>query len=269
MKEIIECKVDVERLAIDPQAMIIAAKDISAEKDLVKRIGSTGQGVGMASARRIVDRGKRVILAQDIRSLRPFIKPTWKVLEKAYANGCKIMVEGTQGCGLSLYHGDYPFVTSRDTTVGGCLSEAGISPSRIRKVVMVCRSYPIRVESPEGSTSGEFSQEISWSTIADRSGINLAQLEKAERTSTTNRRRRVGEFDWLLLRKASAINRPTDIALTFTDYLDRRNEEARRYDQLQSDTITFIEEVEQVAAAPVSLISTRFDFRSIIDRRGW
>ncbi len=187
MKEIIECKVDVERLAIDPQAMIIAAKDISAEKNLVKRIGSTGQGVGMASARRIVDRGKRVILARDIRSLRPFIKPTWKVLEKAYANGCKIMVEGTQGCGLSLYHGDYPFVTSRDTTVGGCLSEAGISPSRIRKVVMVCRSYPIRVESPEGSTSGEFSQEISWSTIADRSGINLAQLEKAERTSTTKR----------------------------------------------------------------------------------
>ena len=160
-------------------------------------------------------------------------------------------------------------MTSRDTSVGGCLSEAGISPSRVRKVVVVCRTFPIRVQSPDGGTSGRLSQEISWENIAKRSGIKLAQLVKSERTSTTNRARRVGEFDWALLRKASALNGPTDIALTFTDYLDRRNEDARRYEQLQPDTIKFIEEVERVAAAPVSLISTRFDFRSIIDRRSW
>jgi len=37
--------------------------------------------------------------------------------------------------------------------------------------------------------------------------------------------------------------------------------------QLSRDTIRFVEEVERVGAAPASLISTRFDFRSIIDRR--
>jgi adenylosuccinate synthase len=95
------------------------------------------------------------------------------------------------------------------------------------------------------------------------------KLANTERTSTTNRNRRVGEFDWLLLRRAAALNGPTDIAFTFADYFSAANESARRYEQLTVDTIRFIEEVERVAAAPVSLISTRFDFRSIIDRRAW
>lgn len=53
------------------------------------------------------------------------------------------------------------------------------------------------------------------------------------------------------------------------DYLDKKNEAARRFEQLTPDTIKFIEEVERVAGAPVSLIVTRFHFRSVIDRRAW
>jgi adenylosuccinate synthase len=113
------------------------------------------------------------------------------------------------------------------------------------------------------------SREIDWPEVSRRSGISLKKLKKTERTSTTNRDRRVGEFDWVLLRKAAAINGPTDIALTFADYLHKENVDARRFEQLHRDDIQFIEQVERVAAAPVSLISTRFDFRSIIDRRAW
>lgn len=102
-----------------------------------------------------------------------------------------------------------------------------------------------------------------------RSHIPIAQLRKTEKTSTTNRRRRVAEFNWELLRQSALLNGPTDIALTFSDYLDADNENARRFEQLQPETIHFIEEVERVASAPVSLISTRFGFRSIIDRRAW
>jgi adenylosuccinate synthase len=111
--------------------------------------------------------------------------------------------------------------------------------------------------------------EISWAEVSRRSGISVAKLRSAERTSTTNRRRRVAEFDWSLLRKAASLNGPTDIALTFTDYLSQANQRARRFEQLETETIRFIEEVERVAAAPVSLISTRFAYRSIIDRRAW
>lgn len=269
LTEIAECKVDSERLSIDPQAMVISQEDIRRESRLVATIGSTGQGVGYATARRITGRGSGVRLARDVKDLAPFIRDTWEILEKAYQSGKKVLVEGTQGSGLSIYHGSYPHVTSRDTSVSGALSEAGIPPGRIRKVIMTCRSYPIRVQSPRRKTSGEMGIEIDWKTISNRSKLSFEQLKTTERTSTTNRDRRVAEFNWSMLRRAAALNGPTDIALTFADYIASKNEKARRFEQLTSDTITFIEEIERVAAAPVSLISTRFDFRSIIDRRAW
>lgn len=267
LKEVGECKVGSDRLSIDPQAMVITQTDIRSEEYLKKEIGSTGQGVGSATSRRIMRRG--VKLAKDIKDLRPFIRETWNILDSAFRDGNKVLVEGTQGAGLSLYHGKYPYVTSRDTSVAGCLSEAGIPPARTRRIVMVCRTYPIRVESPKGSTSGPMGIEVDWKVISKRSGIPVDQLKHTERTSTTNRRRRVAEFDWELFHRACALNGPTDVALTFVDYLKRQNEKARRFEQLNVSTLNFIEEIERVAAAPVSLISTRFDFRSIIDRRAW
>jgi adenylosuccinate synthase len=268
LSEIAECGVDFERLSIDPQAMTISDDDRRIESDgVVKAISSTGQGVGEATARKIRERGKKsVVLAAAVPELRPFVRPTCDFLEEAFAAGKKILLEGTQGTGLSLHHGSYPHVTSRDTTVAGCLAEAGISPSRVRKVILVCRTYPIRVE---GKHSGPMAQEIDWAEVSRRSGIELAELEKTEKTSTTKRRRRVCEFDWVLLRKSASLNAPTDIALTFADYLSVKNRDARRFEQLTQESIRFIEEVERVAQAPVSLISTRFHSRSIIDRRAW
>jgi adenylosuccinate synthase len=272
LEEIGECKIDASRLAIDGQAMIISEGDRNQEERLKKEIGSTGQGVGAATSRRIMGRGADPPkLARDIMDLKPFIRDTREVLERAFCDRKRVLLEGTQGTGLSLYHGNYPHVTSRDTTVAGCLAEAGISPSRVRKVVMVCRSYPIRVQSPEGAgvTSGPMSQETTLEEISRRSGIPLDELQKIETTSTTKRKRRIAEFDWALLRKAASLNAPTDIALTFADYLSIRNRGARRFEQLTPETIRFIQEIERVAAAPVSLISTRFQFRNIIDRRLW
>jgi adenylosuccinate synthase len=201
--------------------------------------------------------------------LKPFVRETLEVLERAFANGKRVFVEGTQGTGLSLHHGFYPYVTSRETSVSGCLAEAGIAPTRVRRTIIAVRSYPIRVESPKGSTSGPMERELTWSTISDRSKIPLNELEQTEKTTTTKKKRRVAEFDWLLLRKSVSLNGPTDIALTFADYLDIINRKARRFEQLTRDTVQFIEEVERVSGAPVSLITTRFDYRSIIDRRAW
>jgi adenylosuccinate synthase len=113
------------------------------------------------------------------------------------------------------------------------------------------------------------SQEISWDVVAQRSGLDPAVLAGTERGSVSKNQRRVCEFDWRLLRRASELNGATDIALTFADYIDAKNRDARRYDQLTPETVLFIEEVERVAGAPVSLVGTRFDMRSIIDRRIW
>lgn len=268
-QEIAECRVDVDRLRIDRGAMVITNEDISNEQGLVAGIGSTGQGTGAALARRILERNCSTKLAKDIPELGPFMCSASEVLHDTLAASGRVCLEGTQGTALSLYHGHYPHVTSRDTTASGCLSEAGIPPSLVRRVVMVCRTYPIRVQNPAGGTSGYMAQEICLEEISKRSGIDLEELKSTERTSTTNRERRIGEFDWELLRQASLLNRPTDIALTFTDYLTIKNRAAKRFEQLDPDTINFIEEIEQVSDARVSLIGTGFNLRSIIDRRLW
>lgn len=268
LQEIKDCRVGPERLSIDPQAVLIEEEDRELESGLLAgSIGSTAQGVGAATARKILRSAAKpaVRLAKDAPELEPFLRESRRLLEDAFAAGQRVFLEGTQGTGLSLHHGFYPFVTSRDTSVSGCLAEAGIAPSRVRKTIMVCRTYPIRVEGP----SGPIGNELSWSDIAQRSGVPIEELESSERTSTTKRRRRVAEFDWTLLRRAASLNGPTDIALTFVDYLSIKNREARRFEQLTPETIRFIEEVERVASAPVSLIATRFHSRSIIDRRAW
>ena len=134
---------------------------------------------------------------------------------------------------------------------------------------MVCRTYPIRVQNPEEGTSGWMSQELTLKDISERSGIGIHELEETEITSTTHKKRRIAEFDWVLLRKAALLNGPTDIALTFVDYLSAKNKRARRFEQLEPETIAFIHEVERVAGARVSVIATGFSNRSIIDRRLW
>ena len=53
------------------------------------------------------------------------------------------------------------------------------------------------------------------------------------------------------------------------DYIDAANRTARRFGQLTGQTISFIREIEAVAAAPVSLVSASFDGRGPVDRRLW
>jgi adenylosuccinate synthase len=269
LREIRDCKVDASRIAIDPQVMIIEKSDPAYEAATLAVIGTTAQGGGYAGARRIMRSRMKdappVRQARDIPELAPYVRPTLEILEDAYHAGKRVFVEGTQGTGLSLLHGPFPHVTSRDTTVSGTLAECGIPPSRVRRSIMVVRSYPIRV----AGTSGPLPQETTWDTIAERAGLRAADLHEREVTTTTHRPRRVGEFDWELFRRACTLNGPTDLALSFADYIDGENQNARRFEQLSPETIRFIEEIERVGDANVSLISTRFHPRSIIDRRSW
>jgi adenylosuccinate synthase len=267
-QEIARYGISHERLSIDPHAMVIEASDKSKEsKKLQAEIASTAQGVGIATSRKILRVGAvpKVRLAKDVRDFRPYLRSTRELLDGAFARRSKVFIEGTQGTELSIHHGTYPFVTSRDTSVSGCLAEVGVSPSRVRKVILVCRTYPIRV----GGKSGPLQQELTWRVVAERSGVPEEELIKSEKTTTTKRDRRVGEFEWTTLRKSASLNTPTDIALTFVDYIRIENRKARRFEQLTAETIYFIEEIEKVGGAPVSLISTRFHDRSIIDRRRW
>jgi adenylosuccinate synthase len=260
--------IEKDRLIIDENAIIISEEDIAEEQKIKDTISSTGQGVGVATSKNIIARlyNDDTHKAKHFSQLRGYLGSTSEELELLYSKKKKILLEGTQGTGLSLQHGLYPHVTSRDTSVSGCLSEAGISPKRVGKIIMVTRTYPIRV----GGSSGPFlSTELTFKDISDRSGIPFEELEKKEITTTTKKPRRVAEFSWSLFRKACELNSPTDIALTFVDYFNISNKSARRFESLTEETKRFIDEIERCSGVKVSLIGTTFDYRAVIDRRNW
>ena len=93
--------------------------------------------------------------------------------------------------------------------------------------------------------------EITYEELADRSGIDISELKKTETTTTTKKQRRLAEFDWEQLRRSTLLNGPTDIALTFADYITSENRQAFRFDQLSLETLRFIEEIERVSGVPV------------------
>jgi len=218
-------------------------------------VGSTGQGVGRATAGRILGRASGRQLARDNDFLRPFLQPSLAVYEQAYRAGVRMLLEGTQGTGLSLYHGSYPYVTSRDTTASGTAGEAGIPPTRISDVIVVLRSYVIRVASPEGGTSGPMYKELTWEDVAKTAKVPADVLRERERTTTTKRLRRVGMFDWSLCAKALLLNGATSLALTFADYLDPANAEANNWHELTPTTRDFITHLERFAGVPVDYVA--------------
>ena len=105
--------------------------------------------------------------------------------------------------------------------------------------------------------------------VAGGRSIPMEDLRTTETTITTGRPRRIAEFDWEQFRDSVQMNGPTDIALTFVDYFDVQNRTAYRFEKLTLETIRFVQEVERVSGRPVSLLSTDFGWRNVIDRRTW
>lgn len=261
LQEIEDCDA-YGRLLVHPQAAMISDLDVMREGELVKAIGSTGQGVGQCAARRILRDGT-TSMARDTRSLDSFVDDTTFQLEQLFALGQRVLLEGTQGTGLSLYHGSYPHVTSRDTTVAGTCAEAGIAPARVNRVYMVLRTNPIRVN----GTSGPMGEEIDWSQVAVRAGRDADELAEQEKGSVSLKTRRVAEFDFDQAREAAHLNGATDIALTFADYLHPDNAQARSFEDLTDETRAFVHKIEDEIGVHVSLISVGFFPGCVIDRR--
>lgn len=235
-----------ERLLIDPHAVVITEAELKLEKNgsLRKSIGSTQSGTGAAVMRRI-SREAEVTLAGNDDRLKPFVKPVASFLRAQLTNQHRIIVEGTQGFGLSLLHSKYyPCVTSRDTTAASFLSEAGLSPLDVDDIVMTLRAFPIRV----GGNSGYLPDEISWGDVTTESGSREPMIE---RTSVTNSVRRVAHFESEVVLAAIAVNRPTRIVLNHVDYVDVR---CRDIDGLTEKAARFVQEVELMIGAQIDYI---------------
>ena len=127
-----------DRLIIDPYAVLITDEQTAAERGaahFMSHIGSVGTGLGQAVKDRIERREIR--FAKDEPLLKEYIQEVPELLNKCLDKGGDILLEGTQGIKLSLLHGEYPFVTSRDTTASTFLGEAGLGPKSVRDVYVV------------------------------------------------------------------------------------------------------------------------------------
>ena len=260
-EELETCRIRPGRLLIDPRATLIEDADVELERahSLGDRLGSTLSGTGAALARKVL-RARDVRCAADIDELAPFIGDVSARLNAMIQSGGHVIVEGTQGAGLSLHHGSYPYVTARDTTAAACLSEAGLAPTLVTDVVVVLRTYPIRV----AGASGPMEREISWNEIQRRSGYPTSLCEY---TTVTGRIRRVAEFDWDLAALAVRLNAPTGLAIHGLDYLDHSDLGCRVFDDLSPRTRTFVEEVESRLNVPVKWLFTGPAAADLIDRR--
>jgi adenylosuccinate synthase len=241
------------RVFVDKNAGIIEDKHVETEardEYLRNSIGSTLQGVGAAMVDRVM---RRLKLARDFPELSTYlvdlVDELWRILD----SGGNVLVEGTQGTYLSLYHGTYPYVTSRDTTASGILSEVGLGPKHVDEVILVFKSYVTRVGS--GPLPGELPLE---------EVINRGWLEKA---SVTGRMRRAAPFDYNLARRAVILNSATQAALTCLDKVFPPSARVREWGKLPPEAKRWVEDLEDAIGIPVTLIGTGDDVTHMIDRR--
>jgi adenylosuccinate synthase len=253
IRELNTLNIERRRIVVDPRAVIVTEQDREAERRELKEIASTCSGTGAASVRRMSRRAD-VLLARDSNALRDRcrIETVAPLLHHVLDDGGDVIVEGTQGFALSLLHGPgYPFVTSRDTTAAGFAMEVGLSPLLIHKIVMVLRTFPIRV----GGPSGPFKDEISWDEVARISG---APKISPEYTSVTKRLRRVARFDIEVVKLASQYNRPTSLAVMGLDRLDYANTGASEAGSLTPNGRNFLDNLEFATGVPVEFAGTGF-----------
>ena len=210
----------LDRLVIDGNAGILDERFHEEEGgthgEMHKRIGSTGEGVGPARIARLKRDPKEFKLFKEIASDYGLwgcvCMNTPDLIAGANDNGVNVLIEGTQGSALSLLHSHWPYCTSVDTNAAGIIAEVGVAPFRVTDVLMVCRTYPIRV----AGNSGPMQNEISWKELSRRIGKEITP----EKTTVTKKVRRIAEWDDELFKQSCILNAPTKIALMFCDYVD-------------------------------------------------
>ncbi len=137
-----------------------------------------------------------------------YSKPVWKKIDEFKKKKKIILFEGAQGMLLDIDHGTYPFVTSSNTVAGAAAAGAGCGPDTIKYILSIVKAYTTRVG------EGPFPTELK-NKIGDKIGKTGKEFG-----TVTNRKRRCGWFDAVLVRQSCIISGTKGIALTKIDVLD-------------------------------------------------
>jgi adenylosuccinate synthase len=241
-----------DRIRISAEATLLTPDHIAQEQadEIQKRLGSTAKGIGAARAARLWRTAE----------LYDGFRVTHDVPEFLYASldaGKTVLIEGTQGYGLGLHAGNYPYCTSSDTRAIDFLAMAGISPwypaVTSFEIWLATRVRPIRV----AGNSGPMKEETTWQEL----GL------PEERTTVTNKVRRVGGWDPALVRRAIRANggdhpdSPVRLAFTMVDTILPGVTGYERYPsredvQTREALADFIAYKENELNAPIGFIGT-------------
>ena len=241
------------KAGLDFNCSIIEEKHIAADKSssyLAQTIGTTGTGTGPSN----VDRVQRIAkTARDVPELREFLTDVSLEVNEALDEGKNVLLEGTQGTFLSLYHGSYPYCTSKDVTAASICADVGVGPRRIDNVIVVFKSYMTRVG------GGPLPGEVDEDEAKKRGWYEVATV--------TGRVRRAAPFNMDLAHKAIRLNSATQIAITKLDVLFPDCRGAKEYSELPSKARDFVEDIEKKLNVQVAFLGTGPDAEAIIDRR--
>lgn len=230
MSEITACK-DLligKSIIIHPHAAVVTQQHRDTEARNVK-IGSTMKGTGAAVIHRIVRDPDSNPIARDnismewldrVAQLGVFVAVRADLYDASIASAKLIQIEGAQGYSLSIYHGFYPYTTSRDITPSQVMADTAMPYRVAPEIIGTLRTMPIRVANrfdAEGKmigTSGPCYHdqiELDW---------NIIRI-KPELTTVTKLPRRIFSFSMEQTREACWRCSPASLFLNFANYFDK------------------------------------------------
>lgn len=237
-------------LRVSSEATMIEDRHKVLEVEMTGRLGSTAKGIGAARADRLMRRASRVRDHEDaMREFRDRNITVFNPGDQPFVEASHVIIEGTQGYGLGLHAGFYPFCTSSNCRAIDFLAMAGINPTNYAtyEVWAVARIFPIRV----AGNSGPLRDETTWDAL------DLPP----EFTTVTKKMRRVGMPDWDLVAKAVKANGPYNVrlAVTMLDQMFRKtaNQPLTELDsESYREVNEYLADIEKRVGAPIGMVTT-------------
>jgi adenylosuccinate synthase len=171
--------------------------------------------------------------------IKQFVSKDESIILDLYNKGKNILLEGAQGCGLSIHSNNYPDVTSSSPTVGGALNATGLNHKHIDEVIGVMKAYKTKVG------SGSFPSKCN-----DADGETLAHFGN-EFGATTGRPRKCGWLDFDEVNQAIQMNGVDHLCLIKTDvfcnvanpyiYYKKQLESISKINDVSLDDKSFVE----------------------------
>jgi len=190
----------------------IRVMDLANKENLSKKIDMVlfhHNSIRKGLKKKLINKKKLIKDLNEISSkILKYSQPVWKKINEFKRKRKTIVFEGAQGTLLDIDHGTYPFVTSSNTVAGSAFSGSGCGPDTINYILGIVKAYTTRVG------EGPFPTELN-----NEEGNKIGRKGK-EFGTVTNRKRRCGWFDAVLVKQSCIISGITGIALTKIDVLD-------------------------------------------------